>query len=816
MKRFLIGIFILQLLWGFSVVKADDKISPKDKGVIKGVVFDKGKKHPIEYATVAVYRAKDNSVVTGTVTDQNGAFKIAGLDEGDYYVVVSFLGYDPKQFDAISLKKGNRLFDVGDVVLRSASESLDEVEVVAERQSIDYRIDKKVVSVGKQMTAASLSAIEVLENVPSVRVDIEGNVSLRGSSGFTVLIDGKPSILEPSDALRQIPASTIENIEIITNPSVKYRPDGNAGIINVITKKNRLQGVQGLINANVGSYDRYGGDFLLNWQKEKVNFYIGADYNKRGFPSEMHRDRSTFRNDTISRLMSDGEYERRFNMAGIRAGLDLDLTDKDALSFGFRYGDRTMASESELDFKEWTEPGVGESEYKSFEESERGGDYYSLTGTYKHQFEEKGHELSAQLDFSKRNSDEWSLTELLDDNDRVTDGKRSTENGPSLRSEFRLDYTRPVGHGDKLETGFQGRLSNSEDENKLFTLNLNSGEYELEPEYSNNTEYTRNIYSVYGLYAGKRGNLGYQAGLRGEYTYREITTLKDDQTFTIDRWDLFPTIHLSYDLPGEHQLMTSYSRRIHRSRGYHLEPFVTWRDAYNVRQGNPDLSPEYIDSYELGYLKDFDKVQVSLETYYRVTHNKVERVKSVYQEGGAGDQNIILTTYENIGTDYSLGAEAMVSFRPFKWWNVDLTGNLYNYKVEGTLYDEPFSNTTLNWSTRVNNTIKVHKTMQFQLNGSYDSPTATAQGRTEGYYMVNAAVRADFMDRKMSAVLQVRDLFQTGSWESTSEGPDFREYGKFNRKSPFVTLTLSYRLNNFKPKRSFRSNGNGDMGEEDF
>lgn len=262
--------------------------------------------------------------------------------------------------------------------------------------------------------------------------------------------------------------------------------------------------------------------------------------------------------------------------------------------------------------------------------------------------------------------------------------------------------------------------------------------------------------------------------------------------------------------------MTSYSRRIQRSRGYHLEPFVTWRDAYNVRQGNPDLSPEYIDSYELGYLKEFDKVQVSLETYYRVTHNKVERVKSVYQEGGVSDQNIILTTYENIGKDYSLGAEAMVSFRPFKWWNVDLTGNLYNYKVEGTLYDMPFSNTTLNWSTRVNNAIKVHKIMQFQLNGSYDSPTATAQGRTEGYYMVNAAVRADLMDRKMSAVLQVRDLFQTGSWESTSEGPDFREYGKYNRKSPFMTLTLSYRLNNFKPKRSSRSNENGDMGEEDF
>jgi hypothetical protein len=252
---------ILTLLLGMLIPLSIWANSPEKEGIVKGKVYDGKSKTPVEYATIAIYNADDDSVINGTISDENGNFKIKGLKEGNFYVVVSFLGYENKRYDDIVVDGGRDMIDLGSITLGSANQSIEEVEVVAERQSVEFHIDKKVVSVGKQMTSASLSAVEVLENVPSVRVDIEGNVSLRGSTGITVLIDGKPTVLDASDVLRQTPASTIENIEIITNPSAKYQPDGTGGIINIITKKNRMQGVQGLINAKAGTFGMYGGDF---------------------------------------------------------------------------------------------------------------------------------------------------------------------------------------------------------------------------------------------------------------------------------------------------------------------------------------------------------------------------------------------------------------------------------------------------------------------------------------------------------------------------------------------------------------------------
>jgi len=225
-----------------------------------------------------------------------------------------------------------------------------------------------------------------------------------------------------------------------------------------------------------------------------------------------------------------------------------------------------------------------------------------------------------------------------------------------------------------------------EDNSELYYLNLATKEYEIQPAYSHKTNYARNIHSLYTLYAGETGNFGYQGGLRGEYTWRNIESTGESMPFTIDRWDIFPTLHISYNLPKENQVMGSYARRIERPRGWYLEPFLTWTDAYNVRQGNPELQPEYIDSYEIAYLKKFDKNFVSLESYYRVTHNKTERVRSVYSE------NVMLSTIENVGEDYSLGIEFMLNYKVFKWWQFDLMANFYKYKVEGVLYDVDFSN----------------------------------------------------------------------------------------------------------------------------
>ncbi len=778
-----------------------------DEGIIKGKITDSKTKQPVEYATVAVYKKEDNSVVTGVITDANGEFKIKGLKPGAFYIVVSFMGYDEKRFDDLVVSEGREVLDLGDIKMGESTKALDEVEVVANKQSIDFQIDKKVVSVGKQMTSASLSAVEVLENVPSIKVDIDGNVSLRGSTGITVLIDGKPTVLDASDALRQIPASTIENIEIITNPSAKYQPDGTGGIINIITKKNRLQGIQGLVNIKAGNFEQYGGDFLLNYRRNNFNFYVGGDYNSRPHPGESYAIRKTVSDGVTTTKISDGKSDRGHKGGSVRTGIDWDITENDALSIGFRAGKYNMEGESDLSYYTTTDPVSTEVWEDNISKSSRNGYYYSVTGNYLKKFAQKGHELSTQINYRYRDGEEWSKNWLYEENSTdVTSGAYTTEDGPSGRWELRLDYTKPIGN-DMLEAGFQGRISNSEDITSYSPYDISTMDWQIVDSMSNSIDYVRDIYALYATYKGEKARLGYQIGLRGEYTNREITNQKTGVKSTINRWDYFPTIHLSYKLPEDNQLMGSYSRRIDRPRGFFLEPFITWEDMYNVRRGDPNIKPEYIDALELSYLKKWGQTQLSLETYYRVTHNKVERIESVYSDG------IVLTTFANVGSDYSLGADVTLSTSLSKWWDVNLMGNLYNYMVEGEMEGENFDNTSFNWSSRINNTFKVVKNLQVQLDANYNSATVTSQGRNESNYSINGAVRYDFMDRKMSLAMQARDIFSTSDWVSVTETNSLYNYQRRSHKSPMLSFTLSIRLNNYTQKRG-SSQGAESMDDE--
>lgn len=776
-------------------------------GLITGQINDSVTHEHIEYATVALFRESDNELAGGTITKRNGRFYLGSLKSGDYYLRISFLGYEDKFIRNITIGPPNYTAALGKIEIHPNITSLKEVVIDGSTPRIDYKIDKKVINVGKQITSISGTAVDVLENVPSVKVDIEGNVSLRGSTGFQVLIDGRPSILEANEALQQIPASTIDNIEIITNPSAKFDPDGTAGIINIITKKNKLNGFSGIVNANVGLDEKYGGDFLLNYKKRNLNLFVGADYNVRNFPGERTEERYTFFEDTTFLTAMNGDNNRGRTRWGIRTGLDYNIGTSNLIGISLRYGDRRFDGNTHSNYVESTIPGSMVNRYTNFDETKRGGQFYDLQANYQKKFYKKGHQLIAEFSYAGRDTEDNSTNELRDENGIVVDGKKNYEAGPALRIRGKIDYTLPLSKTDKFEAGYQARYSDSEEATSLEILNLETGDYEEQEEFTVNTTYLRNIHSLYSMYAGELGNLGYQGGLRAEYTFRDVVS--GGQKFGIDRWDFFPSAHLSYKFPKEHQLMASYTRRIDRPRGWYLEPFITWQDAFTVRQGNPDLQPEYIDSYEMSYLKKFEEnLLLSLEGYYRVTHNKVERVRSVYEE------NIMLLSIENVGKDFSLGMEFLLSYSPFEWWDLDIMGDFFSYRVEGVLYDQDFSNQSNNWSSRLNSTFKIKENSQFQLNSMYNGPSVTAQGRTEGYYMVNAAFRQNFMDNKLSLILQGRDIFATARREFSSEGPDFRTKSEFIRRAPMLTLSISYKFNNYRTKRNGNANGrSGDMEE---
>ncbi len=787
-------ITLILLLTGVAIYAG----TPENKGVIKGIVLDSITGHPVEFATIAVYKSADSSLVDGAITGETGMFKIHKLEPGVYNLKITFIGYNTKWINNIEIKDKDHTVDLAVIHLGMAAENLAEVEIKGGIPSIEYKIDKKVIHVDKQLTATSGTAVDVLETVPSVNVDAEGNVTLRGSSGFTLYIDGKPSILDPNDALQQIPASAIADIEIITNPSAKYDPDGTAGIINIKMKKIRLEGFNGIVNATVGTFGRYGGDFLLNYRKKAFNFYAGADYNKRVNPGFSEYDRSTTHNDTTYITSADGDFESIRISWGVRGGVEINPTKKDYLNISGRVGHHERTGTTNRDYSEWIESGPGDTtRYLSYESSFRSADFYSATLDYSHSFNKDGHDLTAQVIYDHRISDELNENELLEPDNTIRSKQESTEKGPGGRLRAKLDYTLPVGENSKFETGFQSRNMTARDDNELYNYDPDSAGLILMPDYSTTTDYKRDIYALYAIWSGKVKNFGYQAGLRGEYTYRNIRSVSNtmDSTFIIDRMDLFPSVHLSYDFLKENSLMASYTRRIERPRGWYLEPFITVQDAFNMSRGNPGLDPEFIDSYEMSYQKRFKNNFFSLDAYYRVTHNKIERVSQVYEE------NIMLHTYENVGQDYSLGGEFMLSVDLWEWWHVDLSGNVYYYKVTGTLYDQSFDNTSTNWRGRLNNTFNIAKFTKLQLTGSYSSPSVTAQGKRYGYYMVNAALKQDFFQRKLSLTLMGRDLFGTAKFESLNEGPDFSNHFYANLKTPRITLTVSFKINNYKVKK---------------
>jgi len=783
------------------------------KGKIKGTVVDEKQNQPLEYATVALYKANNDSLLTGTVTDFLGHFKIDIPENGDYYVEITFIGYENLKSEVFNVALDEHNINLGNLALNPSSSMLREIEIVSKSAPVEYKIDKKVINVDKQITAAGGTAVNVLENIPSVQVDVEGNVSLRGSTGFTVLIDGKPTILEPSDVLRQIPASSIENIEIITNPSVKYEPDGATGIINVITKKNHLDGLSGIVNANAGTHEQYGGDFQLSYRTNKFNFILGANYYKRSRPGEEASERKTLANDTLFFVNSSGEAGRQYTSASLRAGVEYNPTKYDYLSVSGRFGNWDMDQEASLRYETFNQPGGNYYNYFSDDMTTRGGGYYSTDAVYQHTFKTNDgtgnagtgnksvspgdkastdiHNIKLEASYRYRNNDESTVNELRTLSDSITSGRKNVEKGPSRRLRVKLDYVLPLGPDSKFESGLQTRFSRGTDITELYDLDPLTNDYIINDAYSNSTDFNRNILAAYALYAGMIHDFGYQLGLRGEYTYRVISSTGEEDAI-IDRWDYFPTVHLSYNLPLDQQIMASYSRRIDRPRGWYLEPFLTWQDEFNVRQGNPALKPEYIDSYDLSYLKNFGDNFLSIEGYYRITHNKIERIRSVYEK------DVMLTTFENVGEDYSLGFEAMLNISIFRWWDLNLSGNYYNYRIEGTLEGQDFNRTSNNWNSRFNNTFTITRNVIFQLNSRYNSGSVSAQGSRSSYYTVDAAAKVNFLQKRLTVNLQLRDILGTSRREYTSEGEGFYQYSIYEPKAPVFIATLSYRFNNYK------------------
>lgn len=780
-------------------------------GKIKGKIIDAETKTPMEYANIAIYSKQDARLVSGGIANESGVFEITELPLGNYYVEAAFIGFEKTTVNNVKIIPNSTSVDVGTIELAVSRQQIGSVDVVAERNRVEYKIDKKVINVTNDINAAGGSAVTVLENTPSVEVDIDGNVSLRGSSSFTVLIDGRPSVLSGSDALKQIPSSAIQNIEIITNPSVKYDPDGMAGIINVVMKKNVLSGINGIVNVNLGTGKKYGTDMMFNYKTKKYNLFFGANWNDNTDEGNMKSTRETYANDTTTFLITDGLRNQSRGGQQIKGGFDYFLSDNTSVTLSGEAGKYNFDGEGGGNLREYKVPGTFDLYTVQRNLSSREGNYVSGQASFLTKFNENGtHKLEGSFDYRNRDGlsfekiDEYISDASYQQTNNYLSRVYTTEDDNSNDYRLKVDYTLPLKDGAKLEAGVQSRM---ERETELF----NFKNFDVnDPKYTSDMDFKEDIHSVYSTYSGNVKAIQYMIGLRGEYTKRSIDHSKASDPYTLDRFDFFPSAHFSYELLDKSQFMTSYSRRINRPDGRDLDPFPNYMNQYTIRVGNPALKPEYTDSYEFSYMRKFGNSFVSLETFYRTTNDLMTRIQELKDDG------IIYMSMDNLNRDHSLGGELMGNINLTKWLLVNTSFSIYKYKLEGEVLGKSVDKESTNYSGRMNATVKFSADSRMQLTGFYRGPSVSAQGDQKGMLFTNVSYRQDFMKKKLSATLSIRDVLGTAKFEGTSLGDNFKSSFRMKREPRVLMLTLSYKINNYKMDKQAPSEQPVQGGDDMF
>lgn len=785
--------------------------------VVRGKVVEAESSTPMGYANVAIFAAADSSVAGGIMTADNGSFEIKNLLPGKYYLSVKFIGYAKKTIN-IQITAAKQVTDVGLIKLQTTDQKISEVEVVAEKQRVEFKIDRRVVNVSQNIVSTGGTAVEVLENTPSVQTDFEGNVTLRGSSNFTVLIDGRPSVVKGSDALRQLPAAGIDKIEIITNPSAKYDPDGDSGIINVVMKRNQKDSFSGLVNLTAGLKDKYRGDANFTFRSKKWDFMLGADFADMTNLGTRDMLQKITNGDTITtrHTLADGtNYHKGHNIKG---GIDYILSPSTTIGIVGTVG--TMSHGDANLGHQITSYNLAIPSTYLFQDnsSTRGGKYWSGNVNFIHKFDKKGQDLQGLFYFSGENGDD--VTNQINYNTDASYSPidlnpykyRSNESPVEHEYRAKLDYVLPINEKDKLEAGYQGRMEKNK-ENFIFEeYDYPSASWINNPKYSSLVDFSQDIHALYGTFSHANNSFSYQLGLRTEYTNRNLNSLRANKTYSLTRFDFFPTVHLSQKFAKEFELQGSYSRRLNRPGGFMLEPFPTFMDPYNIRIGNPDLTPEYTGSYELTFLKHINASFISLEGYYRHTKDLMTRIQTL------GTDGIMYQTMANMNNDYSLGSELMINYEIKPGMRLVASGTLYNYWLKGAINGQNVDQQSTNFDGKLNFDVKLTNTTRMQLMGVYRGPTVSAQGSRDGMYFANASIKQDMLKNRLTATLQIQDIFGTMKFSGSSYGPNFENQFKFQRESQIVQLTLSYKINNFssKPgKEGPDSSGNegGGMGE---
>ena len=796
-------VFLTILLLGIVCLCAQGQSAYR----VDGTVMDSETNSPLEFANASILTPSDSSLVAGSTSDANGAFSIAA-NPGTYILKVQFISYAPR-FRRITLSESNPVVNVGPVTLSPDSEILSEVVVTGQKDQMQLELDKRIFNVSANLQNVASNASEILDNLPSVSVDVEGNVSLRGNSNVRILVNGKPSGLvgiSSPDALRQLQGDMIERIEIITNPSARYDAEGSAGIINIILKKEREHGLNGSFVLNTGYPQNFGFSTNLNYRKGRFNVFGSYGINYRENPGGGFNDRIS--RDTLftfienDRLRTGTSYNYRF-------GTDFTINDKNMITFSVmsRISDEDNFTDITY-FDRTASRGLINNTLRK-ESQEEADNNLEYQVNYKRDFKGNGHELTAQ--FQYRDNSESQLS-AIDSANLLLDSplelyQRSSNEELDRNVLMQVDYVYPFKKGQKFEAGYRGTLREIANDYIVEQVD-GAGNFFPLVNFSNKFTYNEDVHALYSIYENKMVKWGYQVGLRVEQT--NITTFQRETNDTNhkDYLNAFPSAFITYNLDNMRTLQASYSRRLSRPRFWFLNPFSSYSDPRSIRTGNTDLNPEYTDSYELGLLNNLKKSSFYLGGYYRYSTGVIDRIQT------SVDGINTVSTPRNIGIENAYGIEANFTTDPTDWLNLNGNANFYRAVTKGRYNDIVLDRDTYTARFRLNSKIKIKK-VDFQISGNYMAPEKQTQGTRKSLYYMDLGANKDVLKGKGTINLSVRDLFNSRKYRGTTITNNFTESSKFQWRSRQIRLSFSYRLNQ-KKKRERGGQREDDFDEEEF
>lgn len=801
MKKTIISIFIII---GF-IVNIQAAEAP---GLVRGKVIDSKTKEPLEFVTISVKKkGAEGYLPKATITDHEGNFVLGNLDNDTYILNISFVGYTPYEQDII-ISPAASTITLRQISLSENDIMLNEVQVTGIRSQMRFELDKKVFNVDQNIASTGGTASDVLSNIPSVEVDNEGEVSLRGNSSVTIWINGKASGLSAENRaqiLQQLPAETIEKIEVITNPSAKFSPEGTAGIINIVLKENRRAGYYGSVQAGADTRGGYNASANINYNSGKLDAYASLGYRHRRHKSGGYSDRNNYSASDTTYLNQTTKGKGDGDHIFTRLGLTYRVTKNDHLSvsgFGM-FGSGTR--KNTVDYLSNVPNSYYQSRRISSSDNDMTGGNVQLG--YKHIFSE-----NSNLDFTA-SYNRWSMDQssvfdqssLYANGSNTTSYQKQTNDINNHNWEFQLDYTNTFNENHKIEAGYKGTLGQENSPVETFS-GTNENNAVPTPELYNRFIYDQDIHALYATYSGKYNKFNYQVGLRGEYSNISTRspgygqTESDVAPYKNDYFSLFPSAFIAYSLPNDNEIQVNYTRRISRPWGGQLNPFMNITDSTNISFGNPYLSPQYSNAFELNYIKSWDNHMFSFSGYYRTTDDVIQRIRFI-------EDNVMKTTHENITQSISAGTELVLKNRLFKILDLTTTVNLFYYKLDGFNYQPPGASSIVtgeaqedfSWNARIIANVALPKSYTLQLNGNYNAREVIAQGYRRSNYSLDAGIRKSFNDLSIS--INARDLLDSRKREMVTSGEGFYQVSENWWGGRQFGLTLTYSFGNMKGKR---------------